>query len=224
MAVLQTTSCRSHQHPEFRITYDPAIVPVENDVRWFAGWLEEAVAGGKRFSAGQTCQVGWLVTEVRDAGDGQLTIWEPDMRQMPVAWVESVSSTLSHLRRQKDVCESVLAGDEISFPSMLQYALICTQFGRTDCVLMDRQAPEGADSGWFLGCTEVDHDHNSVSEIRKVSLFEAAVSYAPQIVPYLALPEGVMVVLGEGAPRIFRNGERLTIKPGSFLAESHPDS
>jgi len=223
MAVHQTTSCRRHRHPEFRITYDPALVPVEDDVRWFVGWLEEAVAGGELFADGQTCQVGWIVTEVRAGPDGCLALWEPDMRQMPVARVESVSYTLAHLRRQKDVCESVLAARELSFPSMLQSAIICTRLGKTEGVVMERSEPSGSDSGWFCGCRGDKHDHNSISELRMVSLYEAAVRYAPQIVPYLALPEGVLIGADDAAPTIFRHGQPLAFKPGSYLAMRYRD-
>lgn len=221
MTVMLTTSCRRHRHVEFRITYNPSIVPLEDDARWLVGWLEEAVAGGERFTPGQTCQVGWAVTQVRAGEDGMLSLWEPDMRQMPVAWEESVSYTLAHLRQQKDVCESVLAAGGLAFPSMLQSAIICTRLGQTGGVVMERCAPSGSDSGWFCGCRDEDHDHNNVGELRTVSLYEAAVRYSAQIIPFLALPEGVLLVAGEGAPTIFRNGERLPFKPGTYLAVSH---
>jgi hypothetical protein len=221
MTVVRTTLCLRHQHPEFRITYDPALVPVEDDARWFVAWLEEAVAGGKRFAAGETCQVGWVVTEVRADQDGTLALWEPDMRQFPVAWVESVSFTLAHLRLQKDVCESVLAGGELLFPSMCQSAIICTRLGQTDGVVMERCSPSGSDSGWFCGCSSEDHDHNAVAELRTVSLYEAAVCYAPQIVPFLALPERIFLQAGQGVPTIFRHSELLKFKPGSYLAARH---
>jgi hypothetical protein len=222
MAVMQTTSCRRHRHPEFRITYDPALVPVEDDVSLFVGWLEEAVAGGERFADGQTCQVGWVVVEVRVGEYGALALWEPDMRQLPLARVESVSYTLAQLRQQKDVCESVLAAEDLSFPSMLHSAIICTRLGQTVGVVMERDTASGADSGWFCGCNAEDHDHNTVGELRKVSLYEAAVGHAPQIVPYLALPAGVLLEAGEGAPTIFRDGQLLAPKPGSYLAAQYP--
>lgn len=222
MVVLRTTSCGRYKHPEFRITYDPAVVCVEGDVHWLVNWLEEAVAAGERFVDGQTCQVGWAVTSVRASEERTLALWEPDMRQMPIAWVESVSQTLLHLRLQKDVCESVLDGD-LSFPSMLQSAIICTELGRTADVVMERSTPSASDSGWFCGCARKDHEHNVVGELRKVSLYEAAVRYAPQIVPYLSLPEGILLEAGEGLPQIFRHGESLTFKRGSFLAARYTE-
>jgi hypothetical protein len=223
VAILQTSTCRGHKHPEFRITYDPAVVPVVADVRWFAGWLEQSVAQAKRFTPGQTCQIGWMVTEIRQGGDGLLSIWEPDMRAMPVAWTESVSHTLAHLRLQKDVVESVLSADELSYPSMLQSAIICTRLGEKDGLVMERTEPSGADSGWFFGCRDGDHGHNDVAALRRVSLYEAAVRFVPQIVPYLALPEGVLIEVRKGVPAIFQDGGLLEFKSGSYLAARYPD-
>jgi hypothetical protein len=217
VAFLRTTSCRRHGHPEFRVTYDGAIVPVDGDVKWFIDWLEESVARGVRYSPGQTCQVGWVTTEVQQRSDGDLAIWEPDMQQMPVVWVEGVSHTLAYLRLQKDVVESVLSPTETSIPSMRESAIICTRLGKENEILMERTTAEGADSGWFCGCRAEDHDHNDVSELLRVSLFEAVMRYARALLPYLALPVGTLVALGTESPVIFQDGERLSFKPGSYL-------
>jgi hypothetical protein len=221
VAILRTSNCRAYKHPEFRITYDPAIVPVEADLRWFLGWLEQSIAQGKRFAPGQTCQIGWMLTEVRQGNDSLLSLWEPDMRAMPVSWTESVSNTLAHLRLQTDVVESVLSADALSYPSIRQSAIICTRLGQKDGLVMERTEPSGADSGWFFGCREKDHQHNDVAELLRVSLYEAAIRYAPQIVPYLALPKGVLIAVSKGVPAIFQDGELLDLKPGSFLAARH---
>lgn len=221
MAILRTSTCHAYKHAEFRITYDPAIVPVEGDVRWLVGWLEQSVAHGKRFAPGQTCQLGWIVTEVRQGNDGHLSFWEPDMRVVPVAWTESVSNTLAHFRLQKDVVESVLSADALSYPSMCQSAIICSRLGQKDGLVMERSDSSGTDSGWFFGCREDDHEHNEVAELQRVSVYEAAVRHAPQIVPYLALPTGVLLGVNKGVPAIFQGGELLEFKPGSFLAARH---
>lgn len=164
-----------------------------------------------------------MVTEVRNSNDGLLSFWEPDMRALPVAWKESVSNTLAHLRLQKDVVESVLSADALAHPSMLQSAIICTRFGQKDGMVMERTEPSGTDSGWFFGCREEDHDHNEVAELRRVSIYEAAVRFAQQIVPYLALPDGVLIGVSKGVPAVFKEGELLKFKAGSFLAARHPD-
>jgi hypothetical protein len=224
MKALRTKTCRRHGHPEFRISYDPAVVVVPEDVKWLLGWLEKTVADGTRYTPGQTCQVGWMVTEVRQHEDGELSIWEPDMRHLPIEWADSVSYTLAHLRAQKDVVESVLGADDMTLPSIRQSAIMCTRLGRDEGMVLERVAPSGADSGWFCGCSDEDHDHNDVAELRRVSLYEAAVRHAPQIVPYLALPAGVLVGIEAGKPVVFRDGKSLAFRSGSYLARRNADA
>jgi hypothetical protein len=214
--ILRTTTCARLGHPEFRIAYDPAIVVIADDAKWLLGWLEESVAQGTRYVAGQTCQIGWITTEVRLDGD-DLSIWEPDMRRLPIEWSESVSHTLAHLRIQKDVVESVLGPGDLSFPSMRESAIICDRLGQGEGIVMERVEPAGADSGWFFGCTEDGHDHNDAAELRRVSLYEAVARHAPHIIPYLALPPGILVSIGAVDPVLYREGEPLLPRPGSYL-------
>lgn len=220
MKILRTTTCARHGHPEFRIAYDPTIVAIEDDVKWFLGWLEESVAGGAQYAAGQTCQIGWAITEVRHDGD-DLWLWEPDMRHLPIAWSPSVSSTLAHLRLQKDVVESVLSPDELSFPSMRESAIICDRLGQGEDLVMERVDPAGAHSGWFIGCRDHDHDHNDAAELRLASLYEVVIRHTPQIIPYLALPPGIMVGVSANGPTMFREGGPLNPSPGSYLAKRY---
>jgi hypothetical protein len=81
--------------------------------------------------------------------------------------------------------------------------------------------PSGRSSGWFCGCLVKRHDHQDTDELLRVSLYETAVRFTPQIVPYLALPPGVMLMAG-GAPTIFQHGEELPVRPGSYLALQYP--
>jgi hypothetical protein len=221
MNVLRTKLCSSYGHPEFRIIYDPTIVSVPDDINWFSDWLEDTVAQGIRYSAGQTCQVGWSVTTIRLRDDGDRAVWEPDMNNMPFVWLESVSYTLAHLRLQKDVVGSVLDDEDMSFPSMCESTIICNRLGAAKDLLMERFEPAGTDSGWFCGCQEDDHDHNDPAELRCVSLYEAAVRHDSRIVPFLALPSGTLVSAGEGVPSLYSAGELLAFRPGSFLARLH---
>ncbi len=176
MALVRTSTCVRYRHPEFRLTYDPTVVHVEGDVMRFISWLEDSVAQGTRYLAGQTCQVGWAVTEVRHCENGDLSLWEPNMQHMPIVWSECVSYTLAHMRLQKDVVDSILSAEDLSFPYMCESALICTRLGQSEGLLLERSEPSGADSGWFCGCRDQDHDHDNPAELRRVSLYEAAVT------------------------------------------------
>lgn len=140
------------------------------------------------------------------------------MKHMPFVWSESVSYTLAHLRMQKDVVESVLDAEDVSFPSMRESAIICNRLGHVEGLVMERCKPSGMDSGWFCGCREDGHAHNDDSALHRVSLYEAAVRHAPRIVPYLALPAGVLVAVTDSGTIIFRDGQPLDFKLGSYLA------
>jgi hypothetical protein len=159
-----------------------------------------------------------MTTQVRQRPDGDLAIWEPDMQHMPVVWVEAVSRTLAYLRLQKDVVESVLSPADVSIPSICESAIICSRLAHAEEIVMERASPKGTDSGWFCGCRGKDHDHDNVTELTRVSLYEAAVCYSRAIVPYLALPAGTLLSVGSESPVIFLEGERLSFKRGSYLA------
>jgi hypothetical protein len=218
MITVRTSTCGRHGHPEFRLAYDPAVVVVVSDVEWLLGWLESSVAEGAQYRPDETCQIGWGVAEVRLHESGDLTLWEPDMQSMPIEWREGVSATLAQLRLQKDVVQSVLDVEDLLFPSLLEAALICNRLGRRDDIVMERSEPEGSDSGWYCGCRDADHDHNDPDQLLRVSLYEAASCYAPGIIPFAALPPGVLVDVARGVPEVFQEGTPLTIRPNSYLA------
>ncbi len=216
MAKSRTKNCAKFQHPELEIDYDPAWV-LEADVQWLLRWLTAAVAQGSRFLDGQTCQIGLGLTKIRANEEGILSLLEPDFRQVPIVWIDSLNHTLAHLRSQKDVVESVLPAEDLNFPSILQSAIVCSRLGKAKGFVLARDAPSDEnDSGWYFGCNDHDHDHNSLDELQKVSLFHAAIE-APQIVPYVALPEGILVQLEGNALEIFRAGKPLAFKKESFL-------
>jgi hypothetical protein len=162
-----------------------------------------------------------MLTMIRKNDEGTLSVLESDMVQMPIAWIDSVNNTLVHLRRQKDVCESLDPVQDLTFPSLLQSAIICKNLGKTKTFIMDRQPPKDNDSGWFCGCAGEHHDHQEVKELARVSLFEAAVKHESGIIPYLALPPGALLSVGPEGPSVSINENRLSFRPGSYLAARH---
>jgi hypothetical protein len=217
----RTASCHRHSHPEFRISFDPSIV-IEPDVQWLLHVLDDAVSRGERFADGETFQVGWMFTTIRQNEEGTLSILEPDFSpQIPIAWIDSVTHTLRHLRAQRDVCESVLPSDLMNFPSLRQSAIVCSRLRDAETFMMSREEPTlETDSGWFCGC-KGEHDHQDPDELTRVSLYEAAVCYQQRIIPYLALPAGTLLSAGNGAPTIYLGQRRLKFDPGSYLATKY---
>lgn len=218
MKTVCTRRCAGHGHPEIRLEYDSALA-LTADALWLSDGLEMQVAGGERYQAGETFQVGWALTRFRKDPDGVLSLEEPDMASVPIQWQRGVTRILAHLRRQRDVVASVLATDAPSFPSLLQSCLVCTKVSHRDAsVMMAREVPQGHDSGWYIGCMDARHDHNDPKQLKRVSLYEAIAAHAPQAVGYLALPPGATAIVGKARPVIRVDNKELAFIPGSYLA------
>jgi hypothetical protein len=213
-----TTGCGKYGHSEFCLYFDDHII--DPWTKWFIDYLETSVQTEK-YEDGQTLQVGWMINLIKREGN-ELTVCEPDFESMPVQWTKSVSRTLSHLFLQKYVAESVSLTQQLNFPRYIDTAIRCSEFGKSGVgFFINRLEPSPnnpRDSGWFLGCLNPEHDHNSRSNLSLVSLYEAA-TINKFIVPYLALP-GLVNVIETGEPDQFHlalEDRELTILPGSYL-------
>lgn len=212
-----TRMCGLRRHPEFVIDYDPAVV-IEPDVEWFLAFLERSVASGTNYRAQETIRVGWADLLIEQEERGQLLLLEPDWSGgLPLKYIPGVTWTLAHMRRQKDVVESLGFGERLSFPTITQTAIICNQLYARDCGAMDRAEPAGQDSGWFFGCDDPKHDHNDAGVLRRASLYEIGCR-VPGVVQFCAMPPGTNISLG-GAEKIVvcLNGHDVTIRKGSYL-------
>jgi len=225
MAQLQTrktTECTRHGHVEFTIQYENPMP--ESIVNWLIKFLEGDVAAGAAYKADETLQVGWMICKLLSRSDETLGICEPDFKAMPVNWTESVTRTLFHLFTQKSVAESV--DMDFQFPSYLNTGIVCTDLYSGTGFLMSRDEPSKNnenDSGWFFGCRNRDHNHNSADTLRLTTLYECAVR-KPSIIQYLALPVRTTVAVGNpNRPWEFAitfDGKLLEPKEGSYLARA----
>jgi hypothetical protein len=155
--------------------------------RWILDYFQDAVAAGKRFRAGETVQIGWMVTKLIETPDGELEAWEPRFQSVPIQWVRGINNTLRHLILQKSVAE--LFHIEPMFPSVLQAGIVIPpvweQQGKL-CML--RGDPKQNDSGW-----RISRDENEQAGEQFRSLFEIGCRF-PSLIPFLALPPGASVV------------------------------
>lgn len=215
---ITTTTCRP-AHPEFFLRCGDEIP--ESFALWLRDSLASAVNDGERFAPGQTYQVGWMTTRVAPGPEQMLTLHEPDMRSMPVQWVESVAQTLRHLMLHRFTAESVGLGEQLEFPKISQTCLVCKEISRastTSGLLLSRFPADGAgDSGWFVGCLDESHDHNVVENLARITLYEL-VRGLPELVSFLALPEGCEVVLQvDKRPAFFFEDQQMPILAGSYV-------
>lgn len=221
--MVETARCSEHGHPEFRLAYNGDLV-TEDDVRSLVQMLEGRVADGERFEDDSTVQIGWMVTRVKAASDGTLSIQEPDNIHTPVWWIDSINHSLIHRRLQRGVCASVGCQNEIDFPSSLDDAWVCQCFGESDGFEMRRLEVDGPHSGWMFSCDDPGHDHSDTSTCARMQLYDVAVGIEPRVIPYLALPAGTTAVLRAEGPTILADGEPLEIRPDSLLARNFPTS
>lgn len=212
---MATTRCALYAHPEFLVTYDEDVIP-EIEVRSFLEGLENTVAEGSHYRAGQTVQVGWTILTLREGPGSQLELLEPDMVSFPIHFVPSIDRTLHHLRIQQYTAESVGLEDLMSFPTMQHSAIICSQPGK-DGLFLDRLEPKGHGSGWFIGCHDPEHEHQDPSALGFESLYELGRQF-PQLIAFLALPPKTTVALDSaGRLEVSYDGKLLPAKEGSYL-------
>ena len=211
-----THNCGQHGHLEISVECDQASA-LSPSLRWFLGWIESEVASGRRFLPEQTVQVGWSILEIRQRTDGTLGLFEPDFHSLPVRFVDSVSNTLLHLLIQKSVAESLGLERELALPSLRDSAIVCTDFGATGGFVMSRVRPKASDSGWFFGCDNPSHDHQTPDALRRVSLYEAVTRHDDRTIQFLALPADTFVGFGGAVPYFSRGETELVIRPSSYL-------
>jgi hypothetical protein len=221
----RTTGCSELGHPEFSFACAPGVPPVWTE--WLARLLEEKVRDGERFEDGEDMQVGFMLVLFKQHEDGSLRVLEPDMESLPTVFIDSVTRTLTTCMLQKYVVESCMDGSRLSPPTLRDSAIVCNRFAGARHLSLVRSAPKGKDSGWFIGCQDESHDHNAISNLVELSLYELALR-RPDLVQYLGLPREAMVLVGQ-APKgwIFRRGderirvllgpEELPILEGSYL-------
>src|SRR3954469_14571281 len=215
-----TSKCKEHGHLEVSVLCDETSA-LSSKLKWLLEWIESEVARGRRFLPEQTVQIGWSVLEIRQRNDGTLALFEPDFQSIPVKFIDSVSNTLLHLLLQKGVTDSLDLETDIAIPSLRDSAIVCTRFGSTDGFVMSRLMPQAGDSGWFFGCDSPAHDHQAPENLRRVSLYEAAVRHNDGIIPYLGLPPNTFAGFSGEVPYFSRDERELAIRRGSYLDKKY---
>lgn len=171
----------------YTLSWDEAFVSTQ-DVEWLISFLREHAEAGHVIRSGETLKVGWSVLRAEKAEDSIL-LMEPTWA-LPLEFQPGVSQCLWDLRLQRDVLEDVGLLSEAKFPSLADSVIVCSRaFEAPRNLIMDRARSEAGVSGWFIGCLGEDHDHDALSELNAVSLYEAVVRLEHAPVPFLGLPE-----------------------------------
>jgi hypothetical protein len=214
--IVSTTKCGKFGYPEFVLEADEIAVP-DIYITEMVATIEQMVADGAVFRAGETFQIGWMLTRVQEKGPRYLTLEEPDMSSMPIKWIPGITHTLRQKMLQVFMLDSVALRHEMQIPIILQSLIACTRYTDSDFFMSRSESTNESDSGWFVGCRDHRHDHNDTGNLRCVSLYEAFLGQWG-IQGFVTFPVGATVIVDrKNGVTILNKGERLGIVPGSFL-------
>ncbi len=213
-----TSDCKRYDHPEFQIRVLNDTVPAE-DVSWLLRFFEQSVAQGGKFRSGETLQVGWMVTMFDAVPGGLLRVMEPDMKTVPVKFVDAVDATLMHLRNQQDVVRSLSPPVGPVFPSLRQSVVVHVNYKNAGRILLTRSgAASKTDSGWWLSDLDDEAGAQDSARFVKTSLYQLGVD-RPDVVKFFALPPGLQVVVDGVHIGVLGKGGEMQQIPGSYLHE-----
>jgi hypothetical protein len=217
-SVHTTSNCKRHNHPEFQIRVSNSAVPAE-DISLLLSFFEQRVAQGEKFRSGESLQVGWMLTMLEDGPEGFLRVLEPDMKVVPVKFVDSVDGTLMHLRNQQDVVRSLSSPVEPDFPSLRQSVVVHVNYKEASRILLTRSGAEDvADSGWWLSDLDDKAGSQDPTRFVKTSLYQLGID-RPDLVKFFAVPAELQVVVdGTRIGVLGADGEVQQV-PGSYLSE-----
>lgn len=210
-SIQRTIDCQLVGHPEFQIRVSDRAIPAQ-DISWLLRYFERQVADGERFQAGETIQIGWMLTRLEATADGFLRLTEPDMKAVPIKFIDSVDNTLKHLRNQKDVVESIGATLEPDFPSLQQSAVVDVEYKSASRLLLTRDLAHGADSGWSLTVPREEVG----SQFLRISLYQLGVD-RPDLIKFFALSPGLQVHLDNLQICVTGPDGEIQPAPGSYL-------
>lgn len=208
--VYVTDGCAKYQQPEIVFETGEGIPAV--DAEHFKSTLEDMVASGSRFKAGETFHVAWMILKFAEADQGRLKLMEPDLKGMPIQYVDGVNRTLRIMRAQRDTADSFGLVAQMKLTTLMDVILVPEDPASVGVVQLHREPPNEHMSGWVL--LEACQDP---PDFRPMSLYELVLS-RPELVKFFALPPGVdVIVVPTGEVGVYQDGKPLTAEAGSFI-------
>lgn len=184
---------------------------------WLVTWLEGYINGGAVIRDDQTLAYGYVILKCR-VKNRHLTLLSPHFGEMPIQWVEDLGRALGIISAHKYTPESL--GLEPDIVTLQQTAIVGERFNERPFFMNHCEPCDNNpnDSGWFVGRHAEDVDNNDPSSLNLMSLYEVAF-HAPDVVQFLSLPIGCMVLFSEGHPVIGKDDEELDVPPDSYLGQ-----
>jgi len=216
-AIYTTTKCKQFGQPEIQVSVSDKAIP-SGDITFMLSNIEELVAKGERFKANQTMQFGWMITKFTEGTNGALRILEPDLKKIPVNFIDSFDNTLKILRNQKDAVESVNKDILPTFPSLVQSVIVHKNYKKSNQVLLERTTPKENDSGWWLSDLNDSTGNKNQNNFIKISLYQLAID-RPDLIKFFAFPPEFQIIVNSNQISVLKSGHEVPLLPDSYLSE-----
>lgn len=217
MHTIRTKSFHHYDHPEFEIIINLKEVG-QDYLRSFVEHLQNLVAGGQRFKAGDSIQYGFFLIQVTQGDHDYLRLDEPNNKGLPVTFKPGVTQALHAAMTQLKFAESYgIDTENLAIPTMLQSGYICSD-KLQKLVLGRSPSKDENDSGWFVGSFDEAFEPKNLENLKRVSLYEI-VHQHPQLIPWLAFPVDTLIVFEDDQIEVSCSDEILELQEDSFLAE-----
>ncbi len=216
MLAQHTLTFADSDQPALQVEYDSDIVQLQ-EYEHFANTIQQWVSAGERFAAEETVQIGWSVVKVVNEA-GQLVLFEPRFQHnSDEVYSRGITLTLLHLRIQLAAYDSCDFEQSISFPSVFMSAQVQKDITSFPAINLVRDLTEDMYSGWLIYDAAYQGDALNEDDFEVLSLYEI-VCMRPDIIPFMALPDGIGVTLSPSGVAIWnRQGEEYMIKQGSLI-------
>lgn len=180
-------------------------------------WVDDYVERGAQFRDGEALEVGWMTFRVGVDSRG-VRMCAPRPGQSPMVFVDDCSEALDLIAAQRYLVDSF--GIESSPCQCAQVAIVVRDLDQHADWFLDRMTgEEGQASGWYFGARSSTLDVNDAANLEYRSLWELFCR-RPEIGPFLELPPGWQVSLGE-RPVVHRDREPATPLSGSYYARKY---
>ncbi|MES2039039.1 MAG: hypothetical protein V4495_14485 [Pseudomonadota bacterium] len=211
-----TTACSQYGQPEFVFSSGPQKL-IAADVAWFKKVLEDMVASGEKFKDAETILVGSMVLKIAVTKDGTYRLLEPDMKSMPIKFVDSIATTLKIIRRQRETVASLDGTEVPDFSPLTGFLLIEENALQAPAMVMSRHnAKRLGGTGWVLS-DATKKPANTTEKMQAMSVYEA-ILYRPDMLDFLALPEGYTVFVKNRRDfTLAKEGKPMQVRKGSYL-------
>lgn len=150
--------------------------------------------------------------------ESNLCFFEPDYYKTPINWIVGIEKTIKLIRYQLDteksfsleydrrelnVRNSLLMGNDVLMNS-------------NEIFMIKTDSSDEMDSGWFIGNINTNLDYTNISNMKRISLYEAF-CFNYKISWFINFPNNLLIFIENDKLKILKNNEIVYSIKNSFI-------